>query len=260
MFPVICNGHLLLDYDKNIPDGGTGITSDDATYGIWDLEGSFTLEAIVTAYDCNGNSSSTIKNSTKTLPNQTSANSQSRRFLDIDNRLTHSMCIFYSTNMQLYLVNTASSYSNTPAEYKIQFVVTASGGTSTLNSPAVIKGTTGYNTNPEALYLLTPYHIAVSFSSSTGSMDIIVNGVIIASMLHAGKGVTNMAFSMDNTDCYIGTINSSSGEAATRKQFMGELHELCLTKGYQTDFSDIHTLIPFYETLLLYLRFEEVDI
>jgi len=33
-----------------------------------------------------------------------------------------------------------------------------------------------------------------------------------------------------------------------------------LTKGYQTDFSDIHTLIPFYETLLLYLRFEEVDI
>ena len=264
VFPVMCNGHLLLDYSKNTPNAFESARTDDSTYGLWDLDTSFTIETILTPYDCSGNSSSSVTTSSKTLPYAAGTSTQSRRFLDTGNRLTYSMCIFYNTNAQLYLVNTASSLANKPAEYKLQFVVTTASGTSTLNSATVIKGVTSYNTNLEALYLITPYHIAASFNVATGSMDIIVNGISIASQVHTSKSTASMDFNIDNTDCYIGSTPptgtfSTDGEASNRKQFMGELHELCITKGYNTDFSDIHTLIPTYENLLLYLRFEEID-
>ena len=196
----MCNGHLLLDYSKNIPNTGTSSNSDDSTYGLWNLDGSFTIETILTAYDCNGNSSSNIETSYKTLPYNAGANTQSIRFLDLSPRLTYSMCIFYSTNIQLYLENTASGLANKPAEYKIKFVVTTNEGTSTLYSPAILKGNTSYNTNLNALYLITPYHIAVSFNVATGSMDIIVNGVVIASQRHTSKSSASMTFNMDNTE------------------------------------------------------------
>ena len=265
VFPVMCNAHVLLDYSKNIPNTLTSATTDDSTIGIWDLNSSFTIETILTPYDCNGNSSASIKTSMKTLPYNTDGNTQSRKFLDVSGRLTYSMCIFYSDNVQLYLVNTASGLANKPAEYKLQFVVTASSGTTTLNSSAIIKGKSSYPTNSEALYLITPYHIAASFNTATGSMDIIVNNTIVASVVHGSKSTTTMDFSMNNTDCYIGSIVptgtfSTDGEASNRKQFMGELHELCITEGYQTQFAGIHTLVPNYEDLILYLRFEEIDL
>jgi len=258
VFPVLCDGHLKIPYRDNIPNTATSSNTDDSTYGLWALNTSFTIEAIVTPYDCMGYSTSSVKTSTKTLPYSTDSGTESHTFLDDYYRGTYSMCIFYSDTAQLYLVNTSSTTTK-PAEYKIQFVVTAGGGASTLNSSAVITGVTGYNTLHEALYLISPYHIAASFNATTGSMDIIVNNVIIASQVHSSKSSTNMSFDMSNTDCYIGTNNDTTAIASTRKQFMGELHELCITKGYKDSFSDIHTLVPAYENLLLYLRFEEVD-
>ena len=45
----MCNGYVLVDYDKNIPDvADDGGTLNDNTYGLWDLKSSFTIEAIVT--------------------------------------------------------------------------------------------------------------------------------------------------------------------------------------------------------------------
>ena len=46
VFPVMCNGAVVIDYSDNIPD-----SADDVGYGLWSNEGSFTLEAIVTPYD-----------------------------------------------------------------------------------------------------------------------------------------------------------------------------------------------------------------
>jgi hypothetical protein len=268
VFPVMCNAHLLLDYSRNVPNTLTGSRTDDVTIGIWDIETSFTIETILTPYDCAGNSGASITTSEKTLPYNTNTNSQSRKFLDTANRPTYSMCIFYSDTAQLYLVNTSSTTTK-PAEYKLQFVVTADGGsgdaTSTLNSPAIIKGVSSYPTNSEALYLITPYHIAASFNAATGSMDIIVNNILVASSVHSSKSSRTLDFKMANTDCYIGSIPptgtwSNDGEASYRKQFMGELHELCITEGHQTEFAGIHTLVPNYENLKLYLRFEETDL
>lgn len=268
VFPVMCNAHLLLDYSRNVANTLTSSRDDDATIGIWDMNTSFTLETILTPYDCNGNSSATITTTEKTMPYNTNTSSQSRKSIDTGSRGTYSMCIFYSDNTQLYLVNTNSTYTKA-AEYKLQFVVTADGGsgnvTTTLNSPAIIGGSTSYPTNTEALYLLTPYHIAASFDSATGSMDIIVNNNLVASSVHSAKASKTLNFSMANTDCYIGSIPptgtwNDDGEASYRKQFMGELHELCITEGHQTVFAGIHTLVPNYENLKLYLRFEEVDL
>ena len=107
--------------------------------------------------------------------------------------------------------------------------------------------------------------MAASFNSATGGMDIIVNNVLIATGVHGAKSTKTLNFSMANTDCYIGSIAptgtfSTDGEAASRKQFMGELHELCITEGHKTGFAGIHTLVPNYEHLKLYLRFEEIDL
>jgi len=263
VFPVMCDGHVLIDYDKNIPDiGDDASVTNDNVYGLWGLEGSFTIEAIVTPYDVNGNSSSTIKTSIKTMPNQSSTNSQSEKYLSLADRVGHSMCIFYSENAQLYLVNTVGSgnYANRPAEYKLQFTVTASGTADTLDSSAVIKGEKSYNTNPEALYLIAPFHIAATFSVSDGVMSLYLNDSLVASDIHSAKSTANTTFSMAKTDCYIGTNGSTSGEAVTRKQFMGEIHEFAISLNAKSDFSFTHTLLPNFRNTLLYLRFEEVDL
>ena len=45
IFPVMCNGFVTVGYDANVA------TTD---YGIWDHDGSFCFEAVITPYDVNG--------------------------------------------------------------------------------------------------------------------------------------------------------------------------------------------------------------
>ena len=258
----MCNGYVLVDYDKNIPDvADDGGTLNDNTYGLWDLKSSFTIEAIVTPYDVNGNSSGTIKTSTRTMPYSTSSNNQSHSYMTHTARLDHEMCIFYSTNVQLYLVNDAANAANKPAEYKIKLIITANGTTETLTSAVVIKGETAYSTNPEALYLLTPYHIAATLSVSDGIMSIYLNNSLIATTVHSGKSSTaSLPFSMEKSDCYLGVGQYAENKnPITRKQFMGEMHEFAISLNSQSDFPFMHTLLPNFRNTLLYLRFEEVD-
>ena len=73
VFPVMCNGGVIIDYSDNIPS--VGLATDDVIgYGLWALEGSFTLEAIITPYDINGYgkwssaTQPTIANSIKIMP------------------------------------------------------------------------------------------------------------------------------------------------------------------------------------------------
>ena len=262
VFPVMCLGQVIIDYDKNIPDvGDDSSVTNDNVYGLWGLNGSFTIEAIVTPYDVNGNSSSTIKTSIKTMPNQSSTNSESETYLSLTDRKTHSMCIFYSENAQLYLVNDSgtSGFANNPASYKLQFTVTASGTADTLTSSAVIKGEKSYNTNPEALYLISPFHIAATFNVSDGVMSLYVNDSLVATDTHSAKGTNNMTFSMAKSDCYLGASTTLAYEAVDRKQFMGEFHEFAISLNAKTDFPFTHTLLPNFRNTLLYLRFEEVD-
>ena len=49
VFPVMCNGHLKIDYSENVPD-----STYDLGYGIFAHTGSFSMEAIVTPFDING--------------------------------------------------------------------------------------------------------------------------------------------------------------------------------------------------------------
>ena len=49
VFPIMCNGHVKLDYSDNVP-----YTSDEIGYGIWAHSGSFTFESVITPYEING--------------------------------------------------------------------------------------------------------------------------------------------------------------------------------------------------------------
>ena len=116
----------------------------------------------------------------------------------------------------------------------------------------------------EALYLVTPYHIAASYDTVSGNMSLYVNGSLVGSKKHVNAGGD---FEFDASDSIIGanknvlspnTFNADT--ASIRKQFMGELHEFAITKGIQKSFSNIDTLIPNYRQTLLYFRFEETDL
>ena len=124
VFPVMCDGHLKLEYDD------TNISTSKGNF--WNHTGNFVLEAIITPYDVNGNGHATTTNldtltSTKTPPSpnlnldnhaDATSNYQSVSYFGA-NRFTHKMMIFYNEYFQLYLENTTKNNFNQPAEYKI---------------------------------------------------------------------------------------------------------------------------------------------
>ena len=122
----------------------------------------------------------------------------------------------------------------------------------------------------EALYLVTPYHIAASYDVISGNMNIYLNGKVIATKKHTNFGED---FEIAAEDCFIGADNNAGANAFSetsgteaadkaeeRRQFMGEIHEFAITKGIPDSFMNIDTLIPNYRQTLLYFRFEEVDL
>ena len=54
VFPVMCNGHIKIDYSENVPD-----STYDLGYGVFSHVGSFTIEAIITPFDINGDGQKT---------------------------------------------------------------------------------------------------------------------------------------------------------------------------------------------------------
>jgi len=132
VFPVMCNGHVKIDYSDNVPD-----SADDIGYGIWSHSGDFTFESIVTPYDINGAFNTTLRGrtltaSTKVMPNSghqtTLTNHQSEKYLPVADRITHEMRIFSSTNFYVSLKNATTTTANQPAEYKILVGIKLSSG------------------------------------------------------------------------------------------------------------------------------------
>ena len=263
VFPVMCDGFLKIDYEDNIADtqlsSGTDVA--DVPYGIWGDYKSFSIEAIITPYDINGNSASTVLDSVKTLPNVSS--SESTGYLSDSGRLSHSMMIISNSSFSLYLTNdsdTVASSSddtnNIPAKYKINFAVKL-GSTTTIASTSspVITGVAGIDGTVEAPYVFTPSHIIASFDNVSKQMSIYLNGNLVNTTTHAATD----NWSMPEEDIYLGVLYNSptSSSAYIRWQFMGELHELAMYNKAITNPGRRYSIVPKMDDTLLYLRFEE---
>ena len=107
----------------------------------------------------------------------------------------------------------------------------------------------------EALYLLSPYHIAVSYSDEGKGFTIFVNGSEVASNTHTETAT----FTFAKNDIYLGQQHGLATAPRLNSQFIGEYHELAISSGSKSSFSSLYTIDTQYRELLLYLDFEEVD-
>jgi len=153
VFPLLSKGYLKLDFSDNNID--TTPNPDVTTLStIWEHTDSFTLEAIITPYDVNGDAHRTTGNgvltSTKTppYPNDSLSNRattyQSTELLGRAEGTSytvapHKLMIFYNTNLKVYLENTTLGSYNQPAEYKVVAEITKGGITKKIESETVIK-------------------------------------------------------------------------------------------------------------------------
>ena len=149
VFPVMSSGYLKLPYTHvAVDDDNTTITTTDSTSPLWSYTDTFTIEAVITPYDVNGNGHRTTGNgtldSTKTPPSPNlslnDSNYQSGAYFS--DRNTHKMMLFYNQYFKLYLQNTTTTNFNQPAEYKICVDFTDTSGspiTTPVSTDAVIK-------------------------------------------------------------------------------------------------------------------------
>jgi len=108
-------------------------------------------------------------------------------------------------------------------------------------------------------YINDSFHIACVFEELSKTLNIYLNGKLLSTNTHSDSG----AFTFDRSDIYLGSNGSDltgAGSATTNKQFMGEMHELAITKAQRKRFPYVLNLLPNYDDTLLYLRFEEVDL
>lgn len=108
------------------------------------------------------------------------------------------------------------------------------------------------------LYINNTYHIACSWDNNAKQILIFFNG----NLVKAGTHTQTNSFSMEAEDFYIGANGggaTGANSATTNNQFMGELHELCITNDKRQSFPALFNLMPNYNNTVLYLRFEEVD-
>ena len=63
-------------------------------------------------------------------------------------------------------------------------------------------------------------------------------------------------FELNATDCFLGSNGNDSLEVRRGSQFMGEMHEFAITRGYKDRFNSIDTLVPNFRNTLVYFRFE----
>ena len=120
VFPVDCDGFLKIPY---------GTHSDTTETDLWSHGAGFTVEAVITPYDVNGNDQ-TGKGKTLEITGPSGAYANG-----ITDRYAQKMMLFSNTSFQFYLENQTTGNVNQPAEYRLAAKV----GSTTLNSPVVIK-------------------------------------------------------------------------------------------------------------------------
>ena len=231
VFPVMCDGHLKIEYDDyNSDDLAGSNTIDESKHPLWDYGGPFSIEAIITPYDVNGighrTSGQGRLDSTKTPPSpnlslddqeNTTSNYQSVSYFGA-NRGTHKMMLFANSYLKFYLQNTTSSNFNQPAEYKLVVEITDSVGTPithTIDTDAPVfvskKTMHGYyDANNPSFYngiSTSLKQVSTTASNVSGSTFSVSAGE--ADDIGAGNGI------YDNAGTLIGTVSSVSGNNIT---------------------------------------------
>jgi len=158
-FPVLCDGYVSVDYSDNIASEARGI---------WDHEGSFTVEMLFVPYDVNGYGSNSQaaatydrsingdfghQTSQKTMPSREkniSTTTLDEGYMPTTNRLSHQMCLFSSTNFKLYLINSTTTNVNQPAVYYFEAKLTTGSTTSTIRTPVLFKSRNTHSMNASA--------------------------------------------------------------------------------------------------------------
>ena len=114
-------------------------------------------------------------------------------------------------------------------------------------------------TYADPTYINNSFHIACTYDETAKEAKIYFNGLLVKTGTHAQSGT----FSFEDEDLFIGANGSRSTgrySADLNKQFMGEMHEMCLTSVIRRRFPSITNLLPNYNDTLFYFRFEEVDL
>jgi len=166
----------------------------------------------------------------------------------------------------------ASIFSET--EFRIHSVITAGSATATVNTIGKhgllsgdisngiwisIKDTSVANLNGvwKVVSIVDDYNFTINVVNSLSSAthtDATVKDVTIRTVM------TFDNFEFDATDCYLGSNGNEDLGTRRASQFMGELHEFCISKEYKETFQSIDTLLPNYRNTLLYFRFEEANL
>ena len=114
-------------------------------------------------------------------------------------------------------------------------------------------------TYADPTYINNSFHIACTYAENPKELKIYLNGLLVKTATHGQSGT----FSFEDEDLFIGaTGGGATGALSTiaNKQFMGEMHEMCLTSVIRRRFPSITNLLPNYNDTLFYFRFEEVDL
>ena len=236
VFPVMCDGHLKIEYDDYNSNDLTGSnTIDESRHPLWDYGGPFSIEAIVTPYDVNGvghrTSGQGRLDSTKTPPSpnlslddqaDTTSNYESVSYFGAG-RGTHKMMIFCNDYLKFYLQNTTSSNFNQPAEYKLVVELTDSIGTpishTVASEPVFVskKSLTGYY-DPDGLYSGITTDKTKITSSATGSLPTATTSITgdLASFTNTAEVQGTATFTVTNVpgSSHL-DVAASSGTKAT---------------------------------------------
>ena len=149
-------------------------------------------------------------------------------------------------------------------------VTAISGSTITLSAtpPSDISLQKIYEHAPREIpYVDNSYHVGVTYSQEGKKLSLFFEGREIKSVNHSNTNIFQLALE----DCFIGANNSTTyrsagysgviqSRASTNNQFMGVIHEVCMTSLPISSFNRGGSLSPTYDKLLLYLTFEEVDV
>ena len=114
-------------------------------------------------------------------------------------------------------------------------------------------------TYQDPTYINNSFHIACTYDETGKEVKIYLNGLLLKTATHGQSGT----FAFAAEDLFIGANGNrevGSGSCVENKQFMGEMHEMCLTSVIRRRFPSINTLLPNYDNTLFYFRFEEVDL
>ena len=121
-------------------------------------------------------------------------------------------------------------------------------GTGITNLDGIWKVSTVTGTNSFTIDCVNALNGSSSFNTSASSATL--TDVTIRTTVNFSE------FELSATDCFLGSNGNDSLETRRGSQFMGEMHEFAITRGYKDRFNSIDTLVPNFRNTLVYFRFE----